>query len=308
MLPDNFPLTRLLTVITVTALLTVNSGAGAQQTESALDCDYSDARSNFGWGWNPVTGTSCAPIDPDQVVDLFLPQQDSDAPGADAPSREAQIDIVRAEYCDYTGAPLHNGWGWNNVLLESCAPIVTNLNPPVIVSEFELSFLEFPLHLRVSTDSTLYFFNPAMQSLTARLLDGSVIWEVPVDNTSFLTDLQLTPNQDLLIASSFGGRLIAFNTDGTVLWQVDQPGVLNNDPDIEVGDTAVVAYYLPDENAGIDPFIVSYNFDGTVRWRYEIESGQAQRIQEFTLGSDGLVYILIDESELDSRGYLIVQQ
>lgn len=306
MLSDKVPQSRLLTALTVTLLLAANSGADAQQTEPALECDFSDARNNFGWGWNPVTGTSCPPTDRDQVLDLFLP--DPDAAGTDEPSRERLIDNIRAVYCDYTDAPLHDGWGWNNVLFESCPPIVTSHNPPVVVSDFTLTFPDFPLHLHVSTDSILYLFNPVMNSLSARQLDGSVIWEMPVGNTSFLTDLQLTPNQDLLLASSFGGRLIAYQADGTVSWQVDQPGVLNDAPDIQVGDTAVIAYYIPEENAGIGPFIVSYDFDGTERWRYEVESEQAQRIQEFTLGSDGLVYILIEERPEDTRRYLVVQQ
>lgn len=302
MLYDKAPLFRLIKALSVTVLLAASSVVDAQQAEP--DCDYSDARNHFGWGWNPVTQTSCAPSDPNQVIDLFLPE----SAGTDTPSRATQIENIRADYCDYSDASLHNGWGWNNVLLESCAPIVTSDNPPVVVSEFELSFLEFPLHLHVSTDSTLYLFNPARNSLAARLLDGSVIWEIPVGNSSFLTDLQLTPDQDLLMASSFGGRLIAYRTDGTVSWQIDQPGVFNDAPDIQVGDTAVIGYYKPDEDAGIGPFIVSYDFDGEVRWRYEIESEQAQRIQEFTLGSDGLVYILIEELELDSRRSVVVQQ
>ena len=93
------------------------------------------------------------PLDSDQVVDLFLPEPVSDAPDTDEPSRETQIENIRAVYCDYTDAPLHNGWGWNNVLLESCPPIVTNQNQPIVVSEFLLSFLDFPLHLHVSTES-----------------------------------------------------------------------------------------------------------------------------------------------------------
>lgn len=299
----NVPLPRFITLLTITLLMAANSGAGAQEVEPSLDCDYSDARNNFGWGWNPVSQTSCTPLDPDQVVDLFLPEPDSDES-----SREAQIDNVRAEYCDYTNAQQHNGWGWNNVLLESCPPLMTSENPPVVVSDFLLSSTSFPLHLHVSSDSISYAFHPVTNTVAARQLDGSVIWEVSAGRTSFITDLQLTPNQDLLLASSFGGRLIAFNTDGTVLWQVDQPGVSNNAPDMQVGDTAVVAYYVPDEDAGMGPFVVSYNFDGTVRWLYEIESEPEQRIQEFTLGSDGLVYILIDGLEQDNTRYVVVQQ
>lgn len=299
-------LSSLITALSVTLLLASNSVA--QQTEPTPDCDYSGAPDNFGWGWDPVTETSCAPTDQDQVINLFLPQPDSDTPDTDTPSREALIDELRADYCDYADAPLHGGWGWNNVLGESCPPIVANYNAPVVVSDIVLPFIDYPLHLHVSSVSTLYLFHPAKHTLAARQLDGSVIWETALENSTFITDMRLTPDQNLLIASSLGGRLIAFHTDGSVAWQIDEPGVSNSGPAIQVGDTAVVAYYVPEENAGIDPFIVSYDFDGAVRWRFEGEAAQAQDVQEFTLGPDGLVYILIDEREQDRKRYVVVQQ
>lgn len=56
-------------------------------------CDYSDAARYGGWGWNPVSSTSCVP-------------------------RETSVDN-----CDYSNASAHNGWGWDNVRQVSCEPL-----------------------------------------------------------------------------------------------------------------------------------------------------------------------------------------
>lgn len=55
-------------------------------------CDYTDAENNFGWGWNPYTRQSCAPVK--------TPEGN----------------------CDYTDAKQNFGWGWNEVTGESCVP------------------------------------------------------------------------------------------------------------------------------------------------------------------------------------------
>jgi len=49
-------------------------------------CDYSDALRNNGWGWDPISGTSCPPR------------------------------------CDYSNANLNNGWGWDPYTGMSCPP------------------------------------------------------------------------------------------------------------------------------------------------------------------------------------------
>lgn len=291
--------TRLLSALLVSVVLSSNSVA--QQPES--DCDYSSAGENFGWGWDPIAGASCPPIDPDQIIDLYLPE-----PAADEPSRESLIDELRTDYCDYSDATLHGGWGWNNVLLESCPPLSTSHAAPVVLSEIVLPFNDYPLHLAVSSDSALYVFHPVTNSLAARRTDGTVLWEEQLDSSTFLTDIQLTPNQDLLLGSSLGGRLVVFHTDGSIAWQIDQAGVSNSGPDIQVGDNAIVAYYVPEERFDMDPFIVSYDFDGTVRWRFEGSAEQPMQIDEFTLGPDGLVYILVSEPELGGKRYVIVEQ
>ncbi len=63
-----------------------------QATGQSPLCDYTDADSNGGWGWNPYTGSSCPPVD---VVDN----------------------------CDYSDADINNGWGWDPVLDTSCPPL-----------------------------------------------------------------------------------------------------------------------------------------------------------------------------------------
>ena len=62
-----------------------------QPTGQSPLCDYSDADSNEGWGWNTYTGRSCAPL-------------------------AASTD------CDYTDADRNNGWGWDSTLEQSCPP------------------------------------------------------------------------------------------------------------------------------------------------------------------------------------------
>ena len=52
-------------------------------------CDYGSASSNGGWGWNPVTNSSCPP-----------------------PSAQG--------YCDFSNAASNGGWGWNPVTSQSC--------------------------------------------------------------------------------------------------------------------------------------------------------------------------------------------
>lgn len=52
-------------------------------------CDYADADSNSGWGWNPYTTRSCAPV---------------------------------TDNCDYSDAERNEGWGWDPVAGRSCEP------------------------------------------------------------------------------------------------------------------------------------------------------------------------------------------
>lgn len=83
---------------------TRGSDSGSNSTVSnANQCDYSNADSTGGWGWNPVTRESCAP------------QQDVAASN-------------NSQGCDYSNANSSNGWGWNPVTLESCAPLTGIVN------------------------------------------------------------------------------------------------------------------------------------------------------------------------------------
>ncbi|MBM4251551.1 MAG: hypothetical protein FJ146_06235 [Deltaproteobacteria bacterium] len=52
-------------------------------------CDYSQAASNNGWGWNAATQKPCPP---------------QNGQG----------------YCDYSHADSNDGWGWNPVTNTSC--------------------------------------------------------------------------------------------------------------------------------------------------------------------------------------------
>lgn len=76
------------------------SGSGSG---SGGSCDYSNAASNGGWGWNATSRESCAPIDP--------PTRPGPTPGAAG--------------CDYSNALQNGGWGWNAETQQSCAPQTT---------------------------------------------------------------------------------------------------------------------------------------------------------------------------------------
>jgi hypothetical protein len=85
------------------------SGAVYAQSDSN-NCDYSSASVNGGWGWNPVTQESCAPL-----------QGGTSAGDAEGPDASAGID--NSGNCDYSSAALYDGWGWDPVTLSSCPPI-----------------------------------------------------------------------------------------------------------------------------------------------------------------------------------------
>lgn len=59
------------------------------------DCDYNNAAINNGWGWNPISGDSCPPLNTPVAIDN----------------------------CDYSNAAIQDGWGWNPVTLDSCPPL-----------------------------------------------------------------------------------------------------------------------------------------------------------------------------------------
>ena len=77
--------------------LTPTRGMATTETvASSNQCDYSNANSSNGWGWNPVTRESCAPQ-------------------TDAADNNNQS-------CDYSNAGTQNGWGWNESTGQSCPP------------------------------------------------------------------------------------------------------------------------------------------------------------------------------------------
>jgi len=59
------------------------------------NCDYSDAARFDGWGWDPIAGQSCAPIN-----------------------------TVTSDNCDYTDATQFDGWGWDPISGQSCEPLL----------------------------------------------------------------------------------------------------------------------------------------------------------------------------------------
>ncbi len=65
-------------------------------------CDYSNADTNDGWGWNPVTRQSCQP------------DSNGGVNARDNPTAVSQ--------CDYSQAARNGGWGWNSQTGLSCRP------------------------------------------------------------------------------------------------------------------------------------------------------------------------------------------
>ncbi|MEM7257944.1 MAG: hypothetical protein AAF404_11205 [Pseudomonadota bacterium] len=71
-------------------------------------CDYTDAEANDGWGWNPIAGKSCPPVD--------------------SPATQTTDD------CNYTDAEVNGGWGWNPIAGKSCPPLAIAATQTTIVS------------------------------------------------------------------------------------------------------------------------------------------------------------------------------
>ena len=108
------------------------------------DCDYSNAAAFDGWGWNPVTMQSCAPLSTDTTVtpvavavgscdysnaDRFggwgwnETTRESCVPLTDSNDPADQVTAQVPAGCDYSNAALSNGWGWNETTRASCAPL-----------------------------------------------------------------------------------------------------------------------------------------------------------------------------------------
>ena len=84
-----------------------------------IGCDYTDAEFNNGWGHDFLTGESCPPLETDVPVNTSPPET--------PPPTEQE------EECDYSDAAQNGGWGWNSQTSESCPPLATNNpvnNPP----------------------------------------------------------------------------------------------------------------------------------------------------------------------------------
>lgn len=66
-------------------------------TSNSGNCDYTDAASNAGYGWDPVTMLSCPPL------------------------TSGNNSMVSG--CDYSAASQNGGWGWNPITAMSCPPL-----------------------------------------------------------------------------------------------------------------------------------------------------------------------------------------
>ena len=88
------------TLLTTLALAGPGMGVAQAQTDN---CNYDDAAMFDGWGWDPVAGQSCAPI-----------EENNTTPDA----------------CDYSSADLYDGWGWNPETRQSCPPLDTPATTP----------------------------------------------------------------------------------------------------------------------------------------------------------------------------------
>lgn len=265
------------------------------------NCDYIDAVLHDGWGWNESTGESCEPI-PGLSIDFYVSLYE--ATEVDATYDEI-IGLLRVDYCDYSEANSHNGYGWNNVLLESCPPVEVPGEPsnqPVVVGELPLVFEQYPLHTIVDSNGTIFSFRPPTNSLAAMTADGMTLWSEPLPRSLFVNDIKLTQREDMLIISSLGGMHAAFYTDGTMKWLVDVEGA-TAPPAIDLTDNGVIVHYQPDENSNLQSFIAFYDYEGVQKWKYE----SALEINEFSMGRDGLIYVLTTVPDTGNKRYVILQ-
>lgn len=265
------------------------------QTDPPEGCDYSDSINHFGWGWNPSTLMSCEP-DQEMTLAEFVTLYEALDTNA---SYEEIIEQLRVDYCDYSNSEGLDGWGWNNVLSESCAPI--KAGSPEIVTNLTFPEREFILHMTISSNSILYSFEPSYGLFSATTITGEPIWRVSVANI-FINDIQLNDNEDLLITSSLTSETIAFNLDGTVAWRVKGENTIGP-PTISQGDSAIIAYYKDNQGSNIE-IIESYNYDGSIRWRYKPDSS----IEDVTLGNDGLVYLELPWGSTEAARYVVLKQ
>jgi len=95
------------------------------------NCDYTNADLFNGWGWDPVSRQSCAPLQPVPVIPDQCDYTDAhrfNGWGWNAATATScpPIDNNRQSNCDYTNAGTQNGWGWDPVLLKSCPPATTD--------------------------------------------------------------------------------------------------------------------------------------------------------------------------------------
>lgn len=111
---------------------------------STTDCNYQDAELYNGWGWNPATGESCAPIAPAEQSLLddcdYSNAMQFDGWGWNPITREScqpRVDetgeamsaTAANNSCDYSNADINAGWGWNAIEMVSCAPMSETNNP-----------------------------------------------------------------------------------------------------------------------------------------------------------------------------------
>ncbi len=274
------------------------SAAAVAQTEQPDVCDYSDSINHFGWGWDSTTQTSCVP-DREMTVAEFVTLYEALDPGR---SYDEIIAQLRTDYCDYSDAGSQGGWGWNNVLSESCTPL-DKPPAPEIVGELRIPDQKFALALTVSSNSTLYTFEPSVGKLSATTNTGDPIWRVSVGNT-FLQDMQLSVNEDLLIASALTNETIAYDIlDGSIVWRAELTGI-GVPPEIFVGDAAVIAFYKAASHSNVGSTVLSYNYDGTVRWQYRPGS----KINDVTPGNDGLIYVRLPWDSVEELRYMVLKQ
>lgn len=84
---------------------TPSSGNETASGESSTDCDYSNAGSSNGWGWNDTTNTSCPPVDSANDTQTNV-QDDEPAPSSNGSSTPVCL-LARSD-------PDNDGWGWEN--------------------------------------------------------------------------------------------------------------------------------------------------------------------------------------------------
>jgi len=196
-----------------------------------------------------------------------------------------------------------DGWGWdwisestcfvdntsvetNYTVTDASGTATTGMVVAPIVGRYVKSPGNFSSALQISSDGTLYHFRVPDRSLASTDSDGNTLWLVRMPGDT-INRLVLNEAEDTLYATlQESGRIASYNTDGIQNWASDKLGDIGR---MEVGKNAIIAGLRDDSDQTSNRLVsvVSLNFNGTLRWRFE----PGGDIDQLAHGRDNRVYV-----------------